>query len=252
MKTRALLTIACSILCAGFAGWRVYVHANQAPFDTAIVFDPSLSHPEGCEALVGLAEQSFRSDRISKDSTLTVLVLGDASTANEPWQLGRYSFPVTNKVIEGRTANVRRQTELFSDIHRKCETIRRTSISPIFLGVKQAVADLRAHGCKATSHCRLFIDSDLEENAELSIKEALNRTQNSKLVLPTPVDNQGLDIFFCGLATTAGRIVTHSGREMQRASARDPGRDDRLRKIWRSLFTYPELVGFEPYCSTSK
>lgn len=252
MKTGILFAVMSGILCAGFVGWRVYVHANQAPFDAGIVFDPSLSHPEGCDALVGLAEQSFRSDGISKDSTLTILVLGDASTANEPWQLGLYSFPVTDRVIEGKTANTRRQAKLFSDIQRKCESIHRTSISPIFLGVKQAVADLRARGCKATFHCQLFIDSDLEENAELSIKDALNRAHNSKLVLPTPVDNQGLNIFFCGLATTAGQIARTSGREIQRASPRDSGRDDRLRRVWRSLFTQPELVKFEPYCPTSK
>jgi hypothetical protein len=248
MTKTILSVILFSIVCAGFVGWRVYVHANQTPFDVGIVFDPSLSHPESCDALVGLAEQSFRSDGISKDSTLTILVLGDASTANEPWQLGRYSFPVTTQVLEGKTATTRRQAELFSNIRRKCETIRRTSISPIFLGVKQAVADLRAHGCNAASHCQVFVDSDLEENAEVAIKDALSRARNTKVVLPTPLDNQDVEVSFCGLAVTAGRIVNPSAKEIQRASPRDQGHDDRLRQVWRSLFTQPGLVKFEPYC----
>jgi hypothetical protein len=252
MKTRALLAVACSVICAGFVGWRVYVHANRATPHFVIVADTSLSHPGGCESVLGLAEQSLQADGVSQDSTLTVLVLGDASTANEPWQLGRYSFPVTTKVLEGKTANMRRQEELLSDIRRKCETIRRTSISPIFLGVKQAVADLHAHGCKAASRCRVFVDSDLEENAEISIKDALNRTRNTKLVLPTPLDNQGVVVSFCGLAVTAGRIVNPWGREIQRATPRDQGRDDRLRQVWGSLFTQPELVRFEPYCPMPK
>jgi len=67
--------------------------------------------------------------------------------------------------------------------------------------VKQAVSDLRASGCRATSHCRLFVDSDLEENAEISIKDALNGSHTSKLALPALLDNQGLDVSFCGLAT---------------------------------------------------
>jgi hypothetical protein len=29
---------------------------------------------------------------------------------------------------------------------------------------------------------------------------------------------------------------------------RDPGHEDRMQKVWRSLFTQPELVKFEPYC----
>ena len=248
MKTRVFVAIACSILCVGFVGWRVHVHANRATPHFVIVLDTSLSHPGGCESVLGLAEQSLHANGVSQDSTLTVLVLGDASTANEPWQLGRYSFPVTTKVLEGKTANMRRQAELLSDIRRKCETIRRTSISPIFLGVKQAVADLRARGCKAGSRCQLFVDSDLEENAEQSIKDALHRTHQTKAVLPTRLDNEGIEVSFCGLAVTAGRIVNPSGREILSNSLRDPRRDDRLRQVWRSLFTNPETLSFEPYC----
>jgi hypothetical protein len=248
MTKTILSVILCGTVCAGFVGWRVHVHANQSPTHVEIVFDASLSHPEGCESVVGLAEQSLRTNGVSKDSTLTILVLGDASTANEPWQLGRYASPVTNKVLEGKAANTRRQEVLLSDIQRKCETFRRTSISPIFLGVKQAVADLRAHGCKAASHCQVLVDSDLEENAEISIKNALNGTRNTKLALPAPLDNQGVEVSFCGLAVTAGRTVNQSGMEIQRALPRGQGRDDRLRQVWRSLFTQPDLVRFEPFC----
>ncbi len=101
---------------------------------------------------------------------LTVLVLGDEATANEPWQLGRYFIPATRKVLEGRTANLKRQEAVLHDIWNKCQTIRRTTVSPIYLGVTQGVADLRAHGCKWTSSCQVLVDSDLEENVERSIK----------------------------------------------------------------------------------
>jgi hypothetical protein len=248
MNTRTICAVVCTILCASFVGWRLHVHANHATTHIEIVVDPSLSHPDSCESLVGLSERALHADGVSQDSTLTVLVLGDTASANEPWQLGRYSFPVTNKVIEGKTASMRRQDELLSDIRRKCEQIRRTSISPIFLGVKQAVADLRAHGCSAASHCRVFVDSDLEENVEISIRESLDRARNTKLVLPTPIDNQGLEVSFCGLAVTAGRVSNPSGREVRRSLPRDPRHDDRLRQVWQSLFTQPELVRFEPYC----
>jgi hypothetical protein len=248
MKTGTLYAVACSVLCVGFVGWRIHVHANQAPNHFEIVMDPSLSHPDGCEPLLGLAEQSLHADAVSQDSTLTVLVLGDAATANEPWQLGTYSIPVTRKVLEGKTGSLRRQEELLSDIRHKCVAIHRTNISPIFLGVKQAVADLRAHGCDQMSHCRVFVDSDLEENVEISIKEELNRTRTTKLALPARLDNQGIEVSFCGLTVTAGRIVNPSGREILGLSSRDPNRDDRLRQVWRSLFTQPALVSFEPYC----
>jgi hypothetical protein len=248
MNTRILLAVVCSTFCVGFVGWRACVHANHAISHFEIVVDPSLSHPDSCESLAGLAEQTLKANGASQDSTLTILVLGDTSTANEPWRMGQYSFPGTNKVIEGKTASTRRQEELFSDIQRKCGAIRRTSISPIFLGVKQAIADLRAHGCSPTSHCRMFVDSDLEENAEITVEDALNRARNTKLTLPVPLDNQGIEVSFCGLAVTAGRIVSPSGKEIQRALPRDQGRDDRVRHVWQSLFTRPDLMRFEPYC----
>jgi hypothetical protein len=210
--------------------------------------DPSLSHPEGCDSLLGLADQVLHTDGISRDSKLTVLVLGDASTANEPWQLGRYSIPVMRRALEGKASNQQGLDELLGDIRRKCGAIHRTNVSPIFLGVKQAVADLSAHGCKESSHCRIFVDSDLEENVETSIKEGLNRTRNAKLLLSSPIENNGIEISFCGLAVTAGRALRPSGKEVLRAVPRDPGRDDRLPQVWRSIFTRPDLVRFEPYC----
>jgi hypothetical protein len=83
---------------------------------------------------------------------------------------------------------------------------------------------------------------------ETAIKEALDRTRDTKLALPRALDNQGIAVSFCGLAVTTGRIVTRSGREVQRIVPRDPGREDRMQKVWRSLFMRPELVKFEPFC----
>ena len=248
MKKGILYAVLFCGASAGFVGWRVYTVRTQDTPHFELVQDPSLSHPEGCESLLGLAERALRTDGVSSGSTLTVLVIGDEATANEPWQLGRYSILRIRKVLEGRTANLRRQQDVLHDIWNRCQTVRRTTISPIFLGVKQAIADLRAQGCRETSHCQVFVDSDLEENVENSIKKSLNNTSNGKRILPSPITNDGIDVVFCGLAVTAGRMVDPSGRAIRRASPRDPSRDDRLRKIWRSLFTKPEVVRFEPYC----
>jgi hypothetical protein len=248
MKRGIITAVLSGILCAGFVGWRVHVLANYSAPQIDIICDPSFSHPGRCESLVRLAEQAVRADGISRDSTLTVMVLGDTATANEPWQLGRYSIPVTRKVLEGKTSNQQRLEELLGDIRNKCRAIQRTNISPIFLGVKQAVTDLRVHGCKESSHCRVFVDSDLEENVETSIREALDRPSKTKLALPALLDNRGIEISFCGLAVTSGRSATLTGREARRVLPRDPGRDDRLREVWRSLFTNPDGVSFEPYC----
>ena len=228
MKSGNLYTILLCVALTGFVGWRVHALKSRETPHFELVEDPSLSHPEGCESLLGLAEQALSTDPFSPGSTLTVLVIGDGATANEPWQLGTYSIPTTRKVLEGRTANSRRRQDVLRDILNKCQAVRRTTVSPIFLGVKQAVADLRAHGCTETSHCQLLVNSDLEENIETSIKKSLNGTTGEKTILPL-IESKGIDVTFCGLAVTTGRLVDSSSRGFRKAPPRTPAREDRLR-----------------------
>lgn len=248
MKTSILYTLLFCTACVAFVAWRVHAVRTQDAPHFEIVEDPSLSHEQGCASLLGLAEQALHAEGVSRNSTLTVLVLGDQATANEPWRLGTYAIPMTRKVLEGRTANRRRRQDVLHDIGNRCQAVRPTNISPIFLGVKQAMADLRAQGCSATSHCELFVDSDLEENVETSIKKSINNHGGGTRILPSPINNAGINVAFCGLAVTAGRIVDPSGREIRKASPRNSRRDHRLRQTWLSLFTKPEAVRFEPYC----
>lgn len=238
-----------SVLCIAstvLIGWRINAIHNRETQHFEIVEDLSLSHPNGCGSLLGLAESVLRSDGASPESTLTILIVGDATTANEPWQLGRYVIPVTRKVIEGHKVTL--QQEVLRDISGKCGMTRRTNVSPIFLAVKQAVADLRAQGCKESSGCQLLVDSDLEDNVETYIEKGLKGLRSDKRYLPSPIKNDGIEIVFCGLAVTAGHIVDPSSKEIRRTLPRNPGREDRLRQIWLSLFTRPEAVRVEPYC----
>jgi hypothetical protein len=162
--------------------------------------------------------------------------------------MGQYPLPAIRKALEGRGETLQQRREIVADLREKCQHLRPTAISPIFLGVKQAIAGLRADGCKEGSHCRALVDSDLEENVEVSIKETLNLVRNAKIVLPTPLDNRGIEISFCGLAATTGRVLHSSRREIRSGASRDSDRDDRLREVWRSLFADPAAVSFRPYC----
>lgn len=247
MKT---LIVYALLFCAsaGFVGSRVHTLRNQKPRHFEIVEDLSLSHADGCESLLGLAEQTLHANGVSSGSTLTVLVIGDEATANEPVQLSRYSIPTSRKVLEGRNANVRRRQELLQDLSKKCRMARRTTVSPIFLGVKQAVDDLRAMGCNQNTRCQLFVDSDLEENVEISIKKSIDSIDGRKRSLPYYLENEGVSVTFCGLAVTAGHIADLSGREIRKALPHNASREDRLRQTWLSLFTRPEAVNVEPYC----
>lgn len=246
MKTTVLILVLACTVC-GFVAWRVYAMKSQTPDHFGELKDQSFSYTGDCLSTVGSAEQLAIAPGVSPRSTLTVLVLGDESTANEPQLLGTYLIPRTLQVIDGAHSNARHQQEMLIDIWRKCGVVRRISISPIFLGVKESIAHLRAMGCKETSHCGLHVSSDLEENVEPAIKELL-ATGNTKRTLPAPLDNRGIDVLFCGFAATTGLIVDASGRQIRKAAPRDPNHEDRIQQTWRSVFTNPQGVRFEPYC----
>jgi hypothetical protein len=239
-----LLTV---VAVAAFVAWRVLVMRNGSVNHFGILHDPSISYTGGCDSLVGSAEQLLHESGVSPRSKVMVLVLGDGTTAYEPRELGKYDVPISRRVIEGRKANERQQAALLREISKTCNSVRPTSISPIFMGVRQAIADLRAEGCVDGSRCKLRVDSDLEENVETGIKSGLDRTRRRE-PLPEVLDNDGIDVTFCGYAATAGRILDPTGREVRRFTGRNPAREDRMQEIWRSVFASPERVKFEPYC----
>jgi hypothetical protein len=248
MKHPLVMLISACLASVSFVGWRMHAMRNHTVNHFGLVQDPSLSFTGGCPSVVGTAGEVLRDPGASADSTLTVLALGDQSTANEPRRLATYTIPTSRKVIEGRGAAVEREERLLQDLRARCESVRPTLVSPIYLGAKQAIADLQTEGCKEGAHCGLWVSTDLEENGVRAVEERINRGGAGRDPLPARLNNSGITVTFCGFAQTAGRLVGPSGREIQGTAARDPHRDDRLQAVWRSLFARPELVHFEPYC----
>jgi hypothetical protein len=251
VSRQVLCAVLVSLASVGFVAWRVLAAQNRETPHFEIVKDPSASHGAGCESLLGLTGHVLEANATSPASTITVLILGDQSTASEPWRMGTYSVPSVRKVLEGRSAKLRQQQQILRDISGKCQDLRRTTISPIFLGVTQAVADLHARGCKPTSHCELFVDTDLEENVEPTIKKALLKNDVPKHISVSPVDNTGIGVVFCGVAVTEGHIRDRSENVARQSVTRDSGRVKRTQEIWRSLFAESGAVRFEPYCPRS-
>src|SRR5947207_2854799 len=163
MKQPIVVLISACVVTVGFVVWRVHEVRTERINHFALVQDPSGSFTGGCASLVGAAEAALLSPNVSANSTLAVLSLGDDSTALEPRQIATYTIPTSRKVIEGGRANVERQGTLFQDLLARCKSVRPTSVSPIFLGVKQAIATLRAKGCGESSKCGLWVSTALEE-----------------------------------------------------------------------------------------
>lgn len=245
MNRTILSTILFCAVCIAFVGWRVHAMKNRQSPQFEIVEDFSLSHANGCNPLVDLAKRALTTTGVTRQSTLTVLALGDQTTANEPRLIARYPIPIDERVLETENDEAEKIRGILGDIRKRCEAYHRTMVSPIFLGVTEAVGDLRAHGCRANSHCKLFVDTDLDENVQSAIKNNLSYGPGKRR-LPLPIDNKGIDIFFCGLATR-GRFAGGSGRETRRKQTSYLN-EHRMRSVWRALFTEPNAIKFEPYC----
>lgn len=250
MKSNTLLAILLGTATVGFVAWRVCaVLTTEAP-QYGIVEDPSGSHGSACASLRGLVGQALEAHGATVGSMLTILLLGDRSTANEPRRIGTYPIPIIRRVAEGANEIVRERAGILADIMTKCQALPQTDISPIFLGVKQAVSVLRARGCSVHSRCSLVVDSDLQENVELSIKRRLDGSARGPAVPPS-IDNSGISIAFCGYAVAAGHMVGPSGKKTGSVSPHNTTQEVRLQETWRELFTRPDAITFEPYCMDS-
>jgi hypothetical protein len=245
MRRNLLYTgiICCAFL--GFVGWRVHVSQVRPVPDFVVIEDPSSSHATGCESLLGLTQRAMRGT-VRKGSNLTILVLGDAATSNEPRELGLYPIPTSDRVMEGLRAIREREEQVLDDVQNKCQSIRHTTVSPIFLGVEQGVADLRAQGCKRYSGCILFMDTDLQENQDRLFLKMLRGDRG--VAFAQPIDNTGIGIEICGVAVTAGPATDRTNGVILSAQPRSPERDEELRRAWLSVFTEPQTITFEPYC----
>jgi len=248
MRLNVLIGITTGLVVFGVSAWRVHAMHSRAVSYVSILEDLSGSHPDGCSSVVGITEQTLDRHAVSPGSLLAVLAVGDESTANEPKLLARYPIPVNRRIMEGAGAALKQQQELLDDLRLRCGKLQPTMVSPIFQGVKQAVAELRSLGCTNGSDCTLWIDSDLEENAVTAIKAILADPRSKRQALPASLANDGIHITFCGWALTAGRIIDPSGHQIRKVRPRDPSHDDNLRHTWAELFTHQELVTFDPYC----
>jgi hypothetical protein len=238
-------------LCAitSFGYWRHLVAAKpHAVAQFGIIQDTSDSIPADCGRVIGLTERALGMPETGEGSTISLFTLGDKATANEPRLLGEFRVPVIHLVIEGQRATAREKQELLSKIKDRCGDASEIQVSPIFQAVKRGVEHLQTVGDAGDSR-HLFVQTDGEETENLQIRRALNDEPGVKDKLPFPIQNRGVNVIFCGMAETVGEVAGNDNRVQQKSRQRDSKRADRIREVWAQLFTSPELVRFEPYCS---
>ena len=175
------------------------------------------------------------------------MATGDEQTRNEPRLISTYDVPFSRRAVEGKGTILKKKREILRDLQTKLKTLERTDRSPIFLSVKRGIEHLRSRGCISDSACQLLVRTDAEELSERAIRDSIAGGGRRK-DLPSVVSNEGIRVTFCGLAEV------NALRNLERSKsthARSAGHGDRLREVWSSLFSAPDLVTFEPYCPTA-
>lgn len=245
-----LLALLCLCSATAFGYWRYKARGeSRGVAQIAIVRDRSDSTPNDCSRIVGLAERALGVPEIGPGSRITLLAFGDEETANEPRLLGEFKVPVIRRVIEGQRAATREREDLLTRLGQQCEAVGQTQVSPIFQTLKRGVEHLRSVG-SADDTRYLFIQTDGEETVNAQVKQAL-KSSGAKLNLPPPIQNAGVRVIFCGIAETIGAPGPNNNKARP-PRQREVQRPDRLREVWSGVFTDPQLVSFEPFCSKSE
>ena len=252
MKTKSKHLIVLAILvvlASAFFTWRYQaVQAAGPPPQFAIVLDSSGSTLSPCPSLLGLTTLVFDNKKISDGSSLSVLLTGDKKTANEPKLFSSFKIPVSTQIMEGGRQAQKEKNNLLNDLNDKCQQLQKTNTTAVFLGIKRALEIVQFKGCDGgISPCQIFIQTDGEENAEKWIKHAL-KGKKSNTSPPPKINNQGIDIIFCGQSETVGQTSKHK----QITKSRSASQVVRQQQVWLSLFTHPKQVQFLPFCPKAK
>jgi len=205
--------------------------------------DRSLSAGESCVALGRRVREILASSAGS--SKWTFFATGTAATAYEPIAIAVDSVPARERLLDDKEI-VDQHTEKFvDDVIEACKKIPAADVSPIFLGVKDVIAQARRRADKA--HVYVHIISDLEETIEKSIREALTQAPGMKSELPDPIDTRDIALDVCGYAETFG-YVTKEGKKVLPAP-RTAQSAERLLEVWTGRFTDRARVTYTPFCN---
>jgi hypothetical protein len=250
MSSKQKIVLAICLGCViVFGYWRYQVGARPRPVaQFGFIQDTSDSIASDCGRMEGLTKRALAMKTTGAGSKITLFAFGTKETANEPRFLGEFEVPVIRRVIEGQRAAAREKQSLLEKVRSSCKELGETKVSPVFQAVKRGVEHMQQTG-NSIDERYLFVQTDGEETENPQIKAALKSTKGKLPTLPALIDNKGVHVTFCGIAETIGDAPPEKGKPKHRTPMRNQRHSDVLREVWTKVFTAPELVTFEPYCS---
>ena len=188
----------------------------------AILTDRSPSMEDGqkssCAGVQALAVVGFSLPDVGTRSRLQLFATGDGGGHTLVALGGPLAVPAPVGGDDAGAKQVYREIDAEA-VGRTCrEHMQQTDVSPLWLSIKEVVAQVRSWGCDADHPCTILVQSDMQEHTEASIEAALagrasrpssRGNASAAGLLPPPLDLAEIEVRICGLG--ASNDVVSSG-----------------------------------------
>ncbi len=228
------------ILTVAAMVWMLVNREPPKPAHFALLIDYSDSRTINCGAIDATMQEIMSSPNLMTNSNLYFFSTGDDKSSDEPILLGKYKIPVNVKVLEGQSKAERERQEFIKKIKTRCEQEPIKERSPILLGIKRVIENLRINGCDAKAGCKIFVQTDGQELSEPTVKQSLTAKAENHSKTQISISNNGINIKICGFAQVNGTANQKNRHNIQTA--------DTTMAVWKQVFTEPNLVLFPPHC----
>lgn len=241
---RRPLKAAIAVLGTAGAGMTGYEYLIREPAQSAVVInDVSKSLRPNCGGIEQATRILVEGKGMREGSRLTLLVIGDEL---EPLRLFDEALPFTTEGLyeSDRQEQQAAREAFFRKFRAACDGGPANSLrSPILRAVKRGVEHLRRN-CRGAECGVLVVRTDLREEEDSQLAPLVARAAKNPDValtsdLAQSIDNTGITILFVGMAETSPQ---------RRGSSAARTSPETLTRLFRGLFTHPELVSFQPYC----
>jgi hypothetical protein len=244
MNAKKLLTLSgislSALILVTALVWTLANRERPKSAQFALLIDYSDSRTINCGAIDGIMQEIMSSPNLITNSNLYFFSTGDDKSSDEPVLLGKYKIPVNIKVLEGQSKAERGIQEFISKIKTRCEQEPIKKRSPILLGLKRVIENLRINGCDDKAGCKVFVQTDGQELSEPTVKQSLTAEAASNSKTQISIPNNGINIKICGFAQVSETTKQKNRHNIQTA--------DKTMAVWKQIFTEPNSVLFPPHC----
>lgn len=220
--------------------WAFIIREPPKPAQFALLIDYSDSRTINCGAIDATMQEIMSSPNLMTNSNLYFFSTGDDKSSDEPVLLGKYKIPVNVKVLEGQSKAERERQEFIGKIKTRCQQEPIKKRSPILLGIKRVIENLRINGCDDKAGCKVFVQTDGQELSEPTVKQSLTAKADSNSKTQISIPNNGINIKICGFAQVSETVNQKNRHNIQTA--------DKTIAVWKQIFTEPNSVLFQPHC----